>query len=323
MAHSLEARVPFLDPVVTNLAFALPTKHKVRGLSKKVLLRKAVAPLLPHEVVHGRKRGFSIPAAAWLRGDLEPFARATLSAETLRRQGFFRPETVSRLIDEHVAGAEDRSRQLWGLLAFTLWYERHVEQEPPHLSSGADGGAARVSDYPPFGLGYPRTELRRQLVDAVLAGEKTATAGLAEEYAAEGEAVPVAGDRFLLEGFDEEPIAVVEVTEAQRRAGVRDRRPVRARRGRGLRDGRRLARRARDVLRPADRAGDGDRRDPLPRRRGARVRVWIDMTASAHVLVFRPLIEIMRGRGDEVQITARDYAQTLQLLELHGLEAER
>jgi predicted glycosyltransferase len=49
--------------------------------------------------------------------------------------------------------------------------------------------------------------------------------------------------------------------------------------------------------------------------------VWIDMTASAHVLVFRPLIEIMRGRGDTVEITARDYAQTLQLLELHGLEA--
>ena len=52
------------------------------------------------------------------------------------------------------------------------------------------------------------------------------------------------------------------------------------------------------------------------------MRVWIDMTASAHVLVFRPLIEIMRGRGDEVEITARDYAQTLQLLELHGLDAE-
>ena len=52
------------------------------------------------------------------------------------------------------------------------------------------------------------------------------------------------------------------------------------------------------------------------------MKVWIDMTASAHVLVFRPLIEIMRERGDEVQITAREYAQTLQLLELHGLEAD-
>jgi asparagine synthase (glutamine-hydrolysing) len=135
MAHSLEARVPFLDSAVTNLAFALPTREKVRGLAKKVLLRKAVEPLLPHEVVHGRKRGFSIPAAAWLRGELEPFARETLSPATLGRQGFFRPDAVAALVDDHVAGREDRSRQLWGLLAFTLWYERHVEQEPPRLRS--------------------------------------------------------------------------------------------------------------------------------------------------------------------------------------------
>jgi asparagine synthase (glutamine-hydrolysing) len=130
MAHSLEARVPYLDTVVTNLALALPTRHKVRGLAKKVLLRKAAAPLLPREIVHGKKRGFSIPAAAWLRGDLQPFARETLSGDVLRRQGFFRPEAVRRLLDDHVAGREDLSRQLWGLLAFTLWHERHVEHEP-------------------------------------------------------------------------------------------------------------------------------------------------------------------------------------------------
>jgi asparagine synthase (glutamine-hydrolysing) len=127
MAWSLEARVPFLDTVVTNFAFSLPARHKVRGLEKKRLLRKAVEPLLPAEVVHGRKRGFSIPAAAWVRGDLEPFARETLAAEPLRRQGIFRPEAVARLLEEHVARREDLSRQLWGLLAITLWYERHVE----------------------------------------------------------------------------------------------------------------------------------------------------------------------------------------------------
>ena len=82
------------------------------------------------EIVHGKKRGFSIPAAAWLRGELEPFARDTLSDETLRRQGFFEPRVVGRLLDDHVAGREDLSRQLWGLLAFTLWHERHVEREP-------------------------------------------------------------------------------------------------------------------------------------------------------------------------------------------------
>jgi len=133
MAHSLEARVPFLDPVVTNFALALPTRHRVRGLRKKVLLRKAVAPLVPSRIIRGKKRGFSIPAAAWLRGELEPFARETLSADTLRRQGFFRPEAVTALIDRHVAGKEDLSRQLWGLLAFTLWHERQVEREPGPL----------------------------------------------------------------------------------------------------------------------------------------------------------------------------------------------
>ena len=52
------------------------------------------------------------------------------------------------------------------------------------------------------------------------------------------------------------------------------------------------------------------------------MKVWIDMTASAHVLVFRPLIQLLRRRGDEVEVTAREYAQTLQLLELHGIDAE-
>ena len=116
-----------MDTVVANFAFTLPVKHKVRGFSKKRLLRKAVEQLLPHDVVHGKKRGFSIPAAAWLRGELEPFARETLSPETMKRQGFFEPAAVTRVIDEHVSGREDLSRQLWGLLAFTLWHERHVE----------------------------------------------------------------------------------------------------------------------------------------------------------------------------------------------------
>jgi asparagine synthase (glutamine-hydrolysing) len=133
MAHSLEARVPFLDTAVTSFAFSLPGRQRVSGFRKKVLLRKAVAPLVPGQIVRGKKRGFSIPAAAWLRGDLEPFARETLSADTLRRQGYFDPEAVERVLDRHVRGEEDLSRQLWGLLAFTLWHERHVEREPGAL----------------------------------------------------------------------------------------------------------------------------------------------------------------------------------------------
>ncbi len=125
MAHSLEARVPFCDPVVAELALALPTKLKVRGFAKKRLLRQAVAPLLPRAIVRGRKRGFSIPLAAWLRGELEPFAREILEADNLRRQGLLRPEPVQRLLDDHVSGREDFSRQIWGLMSLTLWMERY------------------------------------------------------------------------------------------------------------------------------------------------------------------------------------------------------
>jgi asparagine synthase (glutamine-hydrolysing) len=117
-----------MDTVVANFALSLPTRHKVRGLSKKRLLRKAVEPLLPREVVHARKRGFSIPAAAWLRGDLAGLAREVLS--DVGRQGFFQPGPVLRVLDEHVAGRRDNSRQLWGLLSFTLWYRHHVDRAP-------------------------------------------------------------------------------------------------------------------------------------------------------------------------------------------------
>jgi asparagine synthase (glutamine-hydrolysing) len=131
MAHSLEARVPFCDEVVSELALALPARHKVRGFAKKRLLRRAVAPLLPRQITHGKKQGFSIPVAAWLRGGLEPFARETLSSETLVRQGYFRPEAVARLIDAHVARREDLSRQIWGLMAFTLWVDRYAAVREP------------------------------------------------------------------------------------------------------------------------------------------------------------------------------------------------
>ena len=142
MAHSLEARVPFLDPIVAELALALDTKQKVRGFSKKRLLRRAVAPLLPREIIKGRKQGFSIPVAAWLRGDLQPFAREVLSPGTVERQGCLRPEAVTGVLDRHTSGKEDLSRQIWGLLSFTLWFDRYA-REP--ASAGATVGRAAAT----------------------------------------------------------------------------------------------------------------------------------------------------------------------------------
>ncbi|HET7121921.1 MAG TPA: asparagine synthase (glutamine-hydrolyzing) [Solirubrobacterales bacterium] len=126
MAHSLELRVPFLDPRVAEFAFSLPRRMKVRGFAKKRLLRRALEPLLPKEVVHGRKQGFSIPLAAWLRGPLEPWAREVLAPSTLERQGLLAPAAVSPLLDRHCAGREDLSRQIWGLMALTLWFDRYA-----------------------------------------------------------------------------------------------------------------------------------------------------------------------------------------------------
>jgi len=126
MAHSLELRVPFLDQRVAELAMALPTSLKVRGFAKKRLLRRALAPLLPREVVRGRKQGFSIPIAAWLRGPLEPFAREVLAPSALARQGLLDPAAVGDLLDRHCSAREDLSRQLWGLMALTLWFDRYA-----------------------------------------------------------------------------------------------------------------------------------------------------------------------------------------------------
>ena len=124
MAHSVEVRVPFLDPVVAELALALPTSAKVRGLAKKRLLRAVAATLLPREIARGAKRGFSIPMAAWLRGELLSMARDLLAPDALRRGGVLDPAPVTRLLDEHVARRDDHSRALWGMLCFVLWQEQ-------------------------------------------------------------------------------------------------------------------------------------------------------------------------------------------------------
>ena len=122
MAHSLEVRVPFLDTVLSEFAFALPSRLKVRRLAKKRLLRKALAPILPAEILSAPKHGFTLPAAQWLRGPLEPYARELLSSD----RGLFDGAVVAQLLDEHVAGRSDNWKQLWTLLSFAAWYDRYA-----------------------------------------------------------------------------------------------------------------------------------------------------------------------------------------------------
>jgi asparagine synthase (glutamine-hydrolysing) len=126
MAHGLEIRVPYLDPVVAELAYALPLGARVRGLQTKPVLRAAAAPLLPPAIARGPKRGFCAPAAAWLRGPLLPLARELLAPSRIREQGYFAPGVVTGLLERHVARREDLSRPLWALIAFGLWHDAHA-----------------------------------------------------------------------------------------------------------------------------------------------------------------------------------------------------
>jgi asparagine synthase (glutamine-hydrolysing) len=122
MAHSLEARVPFLDHHVIAFARTIPTGLRIRGITKKYLLRRAMADRLPRSVITGKKRGFNVPLPAWIRGELRGFFRDHLGPEALRSIGLFDAAVVGRLLADHEAMRADHSRPLWALLMFVLWH---------------------------------------------------------------------------------------------------------------------------------------------------------------------------------------------------------
>jgi asparagine synthase (glutamine-hydrolysing) len=126
MANALEARAPFLDHQLMELAARIPSSIKFRGRKKKYILKKALAPVLPADILERKKAGFNVPVGAWLHGALGQKARAVLSPDRLSASGFFRPDAVRTLLDEHTARTADHSFAIWGLLCFQLWYERFV-----------------------------------------------------------------------------------------------------------------------------------------------------------------------------------------------------
>jgi asparagine synthase (glutamine-hydrolysing) len=120
MSAGLEARVPFLDRRLVEWAMGLPGRYKVRHGIGKLVLRRALAPVLP-AAAQRPKHGFDIPLGAWLRGDGRALVGDTLGAEALRRRGLFRPGAVARLLDAHLAGRGDYSRRLFSLVVLELW----------------------------------------------------------------------------------------------------------------------------------------------------------------------------------------------------------
>src|SRR5205085_5361155 len=127
MAVSLEVRAPYLDPRVAEFAASLPARYKLHGYTSKYILKRAAKGLVPSFVWRRGKKGFGVPFAKWLKGDLRPLARDLLSPERLRRGGLVNPEYVARLQDEHERGVANHRKLLWTLLSFELWRESFVE----------------------------------------------------------------------------------------------------------------------------------------------------------------------------------------------------
>ena len=125
MACSLEVRLPLLDRRVVELAASLPMRLKLRGLTTKYVLKRALSGVLPRAILERRKKGFGVPLARWFRADLAPLLRDACARDVVCRAGLFRPEAVERLIGEHAAGRRDHRKKLYTLLAFQLWASRY------------------------------------------------------------------------------------------------------------------------------------------------------------------------------------------------------
>ena len=137
MLHSLEARVPFLDRAMVELSRRIPSRLRLRGMTTKYLLRRAMADRLPPAVINGKKRGFNVPMPAWLAGGLRDFTRDTLSPQRLRRQGLFRPAAVERLVSDHLERRRDHSRAIWTLLVLSVWQDEVLRDVAPLVQRAA------------------------------------------------------------------------------------------------------------------------------------------------------------------------------------------
>src|SRR5690349_15661896 len=137
MAHSLEARVPFLDRAVVELARRIPSRLRLRGGRTKHILRRAMAGRLPDAILNQRKRGFNLPIAGWLAGELREFAQDHLAPARIRRQGLFDPDAVAGLLRAHLRRDADHSRAIWALLFFVVWHDevlRDARPAPPAVA---------------------------------------------------------------------------------------------------------------------------------------------------------------------------------------------
>jgi asparagine synthase (glutamine-hydrolysing) len=126
MAHSLEARVPFTDPELTEFMSTVPSRLKLPGLRKKQVMRQALEGVLPRAILDKKKVGLEMPYSRWLRRELKDLVDIHLGRERVTASGLFAYEAVKRLVDEHQTARVDHGRALWGLLNYMMWFELYA-----------------------------------------------------------------------------------------------------------------------------------------------------------------------------------------------------
>jgi asparagine synthase (glutamine-hydrolysing) len=130
MAHSVEARSPFLDHQLMEFAASLPPAAKLRAGDGKRLLRHALRGRIPDAILDRPKMGFGVPLGRWFREDLRSLpADVLLDPRTLGR-GYFREQELAALIEDHRSGVADNSARLWSLLQLELWHREVVDARP-------------------------------------------------------------------------------------------------------------------------------------------------------------------------------------------------
>jgi asparagine synthase (glutamine-hydrolysing) len=137
MMASLEARVPLLNPKLVEHVVRLPIDLKLRGARSKYLLKYALKDVLPDRIINRRKKGFGMPVAKWLRGPLREMLLDTLATDKIRREGFFEPAYVQRLLDEHLSRRKDNRKQLWTLFIFERWHDLYLRSPQPAGAAAA------------------------------------------------------------------------------------------------------------------------------------------------------------------------------------------
>ncbi len=142
MAASIESRVPFLDHPLVEWSMRLPPHLKLRGLTTKVVLRRAMAGILPAEILTRKKMGFPVPVGTWFRGASATWLRDIVLSERALARGLFDPAVVRELVETHQRGTAQHTERLWMLLNLELWQRMFLDGEPAEGTGLALAGMA-------------------------------------------------------------------------------------------------------------------------------------------------------------------------------------